>query len=259
MRYFESRVHFVFTLLVVMLFIWSAPALNMNQFAEGGIQIAGNIIKGLLYPDLTLLLNVSTNGVAFLLLETMAIAFLGTIVGGLLALPFAFLSASNVVPKPVANLVRLFLIVIRTVPAIVYGLMFIRVTGPGAFAGVLTMSLTSIGMLSKLYVDVIEDLDTSILESMESIGCNTFEKIRFGIIPQLTAMFMSIIIYRFDMNVRDAAIVGLVGAGGIGAPLIFAMNAYRWSEAGSILIGLMALILVVEYVSNIIRAKLVGR
>lgn len=259
MRYFESRVHFVIMLLIVMLFIWSASALNMNQFAEGGIQIAGNIIKGLLYPDLTLLLNVSTKGVAFLLLETMAIAFLGTIVGGLLALPFAFLSASNVVPKPVANLVRLFLIVIRTVPAIVYGLMFIRVTGPGAFAGVLTMSLTSIGMLSKLYVDVIEDLDTSILESMESIGCNTFEKIRFGIIPQLTAMFMSIIIYRFDMNVRDAAIVGLVGAGGIGAPLIFAMNAYRWSEAGSILIGLMALILVVEYVSNIIRAKLVGR
>lgn len=79
-------------------------------------------------------------------------------------------------PKPIAYVVRFLLILIRTIPAIVYGLMFIRVTGPGPFAGVLTMSLVSIGMLSKLYVDVIEDLDISILESMESIGCTTLEK-----------------------------------------------------------------------------------
>ena len=135
--------------------------------------------------------------------------------------------------------------------------MFIRVTGPGPFAGVLTMSLTSIGMLAKLYVDVIEDLDTSILESMESLGCTMIEKIRFGILPQLSALFLSIIIYRFDMNLRDAAVLGLVGAGGIGAPLIFAMNSYRWEEVGSILIGLVILILIVEYVSNKIRTKLV--
>ncbi len=112
-------------------------------------------------------------------------------------------------------------------------------------------------MLAKLYVDVIEDLDRSVLESMTSIGCTVFEKIRFGIIPQLSALFLSIIIYRFDMNLRDASVLGLVGAGGIGAPLIFAMNSYRWSEVGSILIGLIVLILIIEYVSNKIRSKLV--
>lgn len=154
--------------------------------------------------------------------------------------------------------VRFSLIIIRTIPAIVYGLMFIRVTGPGPFAGVLTMSLTSVGMLSKLYVDVIEELDTSVLESMESIGCTTIEKIRYGILPQLSALFTSIVIYRFDMNLRDASILGLVGAGGIGAPLIFAMNAYRWPEVGSILIGLIVLILIVEFVSNKVRNKLVN-
>lgn len=249
--------HIVSTLAVLILFLWSTSAIQMNNLTVNGLEIAGNILKGLVNPDMDLLLNFTQKGVAYLLLETMAIAFLGTIVGGVLAIPLAFLSASNIVPKPLSIIVRFILIIIRTIPAIVYGLMFIRVTGQGPFTGVLTISLTSIGMLSKLYVDVIEDLDTSVLESMESIGCTTIEKIRFGIIPQLTAMFLSIIIYRFDMNLRDAAILGLVGAGGIGAPLIFAMNSYRWSEAGSILIGLMILILIIEMISNKIRTKLV--
>jgi len=248
---------FLLTALVALLFLWSTSAIQLDNLTANGLTIAKNILLGLVQPNLELLFNMTSKGVLYLLVETMAIAFLGTIVGAVLAIPLAFLSASNIVPKPVAFIIRFFLIIIRTIPAIVYGLMLIRVTGPGAFTGVLTMWLTSIGMLSKLYVDVIEDLDTSILESMESLGCTTMEKIRYGILPQLFAMFTSIVIYRFDMNLRDAAILGLVGAGGIGAPLIFAMNAYRWSEVGSILIGLIVLILVIEYISNRIRSKLV--
>ncbi|WP_099458732.1 phosphonate ABC transporter, permease protein PhnE [Paenibacillus crassostreae] len=245
------------TVIVLIIFVWSTSAVQLDNVTANGLSIAKNILLGLIQPDTELLFNLTTGGVLYLLLETMAIAFLGTIVGAVLAIPLAFLSASNIVPKPVAYVIRLLLIVIRTIPPIVYGLMFIRVTGQGPFTGVLTISLTSVGMLSKLYVDVIEDLDTSVLESMESIGCTTIEKIRYGILPQLSAMFMSIVIYRFDMNLRDAAILGLVGAGGIGAPLIFAMNAYRWSEVGSILIGLIVLILIVEVVSNKVRSKLV--
>ena len=248
----------IFTgLVIIILLIWSVSAFSLNNLTGNGLAIAKNILLGLANPDWHLLMNVTTGGVPYLLVETMAIAFLGTIIGAILAIPLAFLSASTIVPKPLAFIVRLLLIFVRTIPAIVYGLMFIRVTGPGPFAGVLTMSLTSIGMLSKLYVDVIEDLDMKVLESMESIGCTTLEKIRFGILPQLSAMFLSIVIYRFDMNLRDATVLGLVGAGGIGAPLIFAMNAYKWSEVGSILLGLIVLILLIEYISNKIRTKLV--
>ncbi|MDQ0154434.1 phosphonate ABC transporter, permease protein PhnE [Robertmurraya andreesenii] len=254
----KRTVQNVITALILIIFImWSLTAVDLSNFTTKGVDIAKNIIVGIVTPSTELLFTFSKNGVPYLLVETMAIAFLGTIVGAILAIPLAFLSASNIVPKPIAFLVRLLLIFIRTIPAIVYGLMFIRVTGPGPFAGVLTMALTSIGMLSKLFVDVIEDLEVNILESLESIGCTTFEKIRYGIIPQLSAMFMSIAIYRYDMNLRDAAILGLVGAGGIGAPLIFAMNGYKWSEVGSILIGLMVLILIVEFLSNKIRNKLV--
>lgn len=254
----NNRYILTVSLIVTILFIWSISAINLQNMDKGSLAIASNIITGILNPDLGLLLNVtSTNGVFYLLIETIAIAFLGTLLGSFLAIPLAFLSASNVVSTPVSFLTRLLLIVIRTVPALVYGLMFIRVTGHGPFAGVLTISLVSIGMLAKLFVDAIENLDTCVLESMTSIGCTTFEKVRYGILPQLFSIFLSIVIYRFDMNLREASILGLVGAGGIGAPLIFAMNSYRWSEVGSILIGLVVLILIVELFSNRIRTKLV--
>lgn len=242
---------------ILVLFVWSLTTVNLNDIDQSGAGIAINIFKGLFQPDITLLFNFTEQGVLYLLLQTVAIAFLGTLVGSVLAVPLAFLAASNVVPKPVSWVTRLLLITIRTVPALVYGLMLIRVTGPGPFAGVLTVGLVSIGMLSKLFVDAIEELDTKVLESMTSVGCTTFEKIRFGIVPQLFSVFLSVMIYRFDMNMREASILGLVGAGGIGAPLIFAMRSYKWNQVGAILIGLVVLILIIEWVSNRLRSKLV--
>jgi len=246
------------TVIILILFVWSLTSVHLQDINQSGFKIALNILKGIINPDLALLFNISKQSVLYLLVQTAAIAFLGTIVGAVLSIPLAFLAASNIVPKPVSWLTRLLLIVIRTIPALVYGLMFIRVSGPGPMAGVLTVGLTSIGMLAKLYVDAIEELDTRVLESMTSIGCTTLEKIRYGIFPQLLSIVLSVTIYRFDMNMREASILGLVGAGGIGAPLIFAMNGYKWSQVGSILIGLVILILIIEWMSNRIRAKLIN-
>ncbi|MEO3948102.1 phosphonate ABC transporter, permease protein PhnE [Gorillibacterium sp. CAU 1737] len=254
----NHRYYLTAAVLVFLLFLWSFSSLHLSEINSSGLKIASNIVKGIVNPDLELLFNMSKQSVPYLLLQTLAIAFLGTVVGAVLSIPFAFLAASNIVPKPIAWVTRLLLIMIRTIPALVYGLMFIRVSGPGPFAGVLTISLTSIGMLSKLYVDAIEELDKKVLESMTSIGCSTFEKIRFGIIPQLMAIFLSVTIYRFDMNMREASILGLVAAGGIGAPLIFAMNSYKWNQVGSILIGLVVLILLIEWISTKLRSKLVN-
>lgn len=246
-------------LILSALLIWSILGVNISGFNPRGLEIARNIIFGILTPDLEFLLDfTSGGGVPYLLFETIAIAFLGTIFGSLLAIPISFLMSPSVVSRPVAFVTRLVVIFIRTIPSLVYGLMFIRVTGPGPYAGVLTMSITSIGMISRLYVDVIENLDRGVLEAMTSMGCTTYEKIRYGILPQLFSNFLSVTIYRYDMNLRDATILGLVGAGGIGAPLIFAMRAYRWNEVGSILIGLVVLILAVEIFSNKLRGKLVN-
>ena len=243
-------------LIFVVLMAWSTSAVDFKGVSDGGSDIVKSILGGIIKPDTSLLFNLTNQGVPYLLLETMCIAFLGTIVGAVLAIPIAFISASNIVPKPIALIGRMIIMAVRTIPAFVYGLMFIRVTGPGAFAGLLTMSLCSIGMISKMYIDSIEDIDTRILESLDACGCTTFQKIRFGILPQLMPDFASTIIYRFDMNLRDATVLGLVGAGGIGAPLIFAMNAYKWNQVGAILAGLIVLVLIIEWLSGKIRVKL---
>ena len=249
-------VKLIVVLILVTLVAWSGTTIELSKIPENGAEISKNIIKGIFSPDTTLLFDTTNKGVAYLLLETICIAFLGTLVGSILAIPFAFLSATNIVPKPVALVFRTLIMAIRTVPTLIYGLMFIRVTGPGAFAGVLTVSVISIGMIAKLFIESIEDLDTKILESLDAAGCSTFEKIRYGILPQLFTDFVSTVIYRFEINIKDASILGLVGAGGIGAPLIFAMNAFNWDEVGAILCGLIVLVLVVEIVSTKIRTKL---
>ena len=249
---FEASVAVVFLALLV----WSASAVETSGTTQNGGKIAVNILKGIFQPDTKLLFNLTVQGVPYLLLETICIAFLGTVVGAIISIPLAFLSASNLTPKPVAFIGRIIIMAIRTVPPFIYGLMFVRVTGPGAFAGLLTMSLCSVGMVSKMYIEAIEDLDTRVLESLDAAGCSAWQKIRYGILPQLMPNFASSAIYRFDINLRDATVLGLVGAGGIGAPLIFAMNAYRWNEAGAILAGLIVLVLIVEWISTKIRVKL---
>lgn len=243
-------------IIIVGLLVWSFLGIQPSESNINGWGIVRNIFSGIFSPDWSLF-NLTQQGIPFLLVETLAIGLLGTLMGAILAIPFSFLQASNIVPKWIAYITRLFLILVRTIPTLVYGLIFIRVVGPGPFAGILTMAMTSIGMLAKLFTESILDINKDILESLSALGMTTFEKIRFGILPQLSAMFLSTIIYRFDINIRDATILGLVGAGGIGAPLIFAINGYKWKQVGAILIGLMVLVLTIEYFSSKLRSKLV--
>ena len=239
-------------LFILLLIVWASKGINFSGIKSNGVDIAKNVLSGIIHPDVKMLLT----EVPALLLETICIALIGTLIGAVLAVPLAFLSSTNIMPKWISVIGLFIIAALRTFPAFVYGLMFIRVTGPGAFAGVLTVSVISIGMISKLFIESIEDLDTRILESLDAAGCNTFEKIRYGILPQLFTDFVSTVIYRFEINIKDASILGLVGAGGIGAPLIFAMNAFNWDEVGAILCGLIVLVLVVEIVSTKIRTKL---
>ena len=239
-------------LFIVIVIVWASKGINFSGIKSNGVDIAKNVLSGILHPDLEMLLT----EVPALLLETICIALIGTLIGAVLAVPLAFLSSTNIMPKWISVIGLFIIAALRTFPAFVYGLMFIRVTGPGAFAGVLTVSVISIGMIAKLFIESIEDLDTKILESLDAAGCNTFEKIRYGILPQLFTDFVSTVIYRFEINIKDASILGLVGAGGIGAPLIFAMNAFNWDEVGAILCGLIILVLVVEIISTKIRTKL---
>lgn len=243
-------------LLIVVMVGWSASDIKFTGLTVTGTEVAKGVLHGVFSPDTALLFGTSDTDVPYLLLQTIAIAVLGTLIGAVLAIPFAFLASFNIMPKPVAYAVRVLILMIRTIPSIVWALMWIRVTGPGAACGVITQSICSIGMISKMYITAIEDLDTHILESLDAMGCTPFQKIRYGVIPQLTASFISTTIYRFDINLKDATTLGIVGAGGIGASLVQCLNSRRWAMVGAFVWGLMVLVLIIELVSTRIRRKL---
>lgn len=215
-----------------------------------------NMIRGFAHPAPALLFSPAPEGVAALLLETVCIAFAGTCLGALAALPLAFLASSRVAPKPVAAAVRTVILALRSVPFLLYGLIFIRVTGPGSFAGVLTLAVCSLGLLCKRFGQAVDSVDFRAVRALEAMGVPGLPRLARGLVPQLRAAFASAALYRFDVNLREAAVLGLVGAGGIGAPLVFAMNQYAWSEAAALALGLVLLTWLVDILSSRLRARL---
>ena len=255
----RPRLWWLYTLIVLIvaaLLGWSGTSITYKGLASKGMVIAQGIGNGLLHPDTNLLFNLTNEGVPYQLLQTVAIAVLGTIIGGILAIPFSFLACDKIVPKWVSVIFHAVILGIRTIPSLVWALVWIRVTGPNAFCGVVTESVCSIGMICKMYINAIEDIDTRILESLDASGCNGFQKIRYGILPQIIPNFISTVIYRFDINVKDATTLGIVGAGGIGAALIQCMNSSRWSMVGAYLCGMIVLMIVIEIFSTKVRSKL---
>ena len=268
----RPKLWWLYTLIVLIVFAlisWSGSTVQYKGLAAKGTEIAKGIWNGLISPDRSLLftlneegaivspfINVTPEGVPYQLLQTVAIAVLGTLIGGVLAIPFSFLACEKIVPKWIAFIFNVFILLIRTIPSLVWALVWIRVTGPNAFCGVVTQSICSIGMICKMYITAIEDIDVRILESLDAAGCSRFQKIRYGMLPQIIPNFISTVIYRFDINVKDATTLGIVGAGGIGAALIQCITSSRWSMVGAYLFGMILLMIVIELFSTWIRKKL---
>lgn len=241
---------------IIALVIWGNSGSQFQGLTEKGLNVARAILFGITHPETMLLFDLSEKGIPYLILETISIAFLSTFIGACLAIPISFLSSTNIVPKPVAYIFRAITLLIRTIPSLIWALIWIRVTGPGAFCGVITQSICSIGMISKMNISAIENLDEGVLEALDACGANTFEKIRCGVIPQLSATFISTAIYRFDINLKDATILGIVGAGGIGFPLNDAIANARWNRVGAFLLVLIIMVIIIEWISTQIRASL---
>jgi phosphonate transport system permease protein len=236
-------------IIILLLSLWSLNVLNFQGISENGAIIARNIIQSLFEPNLDAFLSFDVDSVWYLMFETLGIALLGTLLGGLLSLPFALLTARNIVGEKASIIGTTTLTIIRTFPYFILGIMFVRVTGPGPFAGVLTIAVLSIGMTAKLFIEAIEDIDAQ--------GANLLQKILYGVLPQLMASFISTLMHRFEINLKNATVLGLVGAGGIGFTLVSAMTAFRWHDAASALWGIIVFVLIIELLSNIIREKLI--
>ncbi|ANF96418.1 phosphonate ABC transporter, permease protein PhnE [Paenibacillus bovis] len=191
------------------------------------------------------------------MVETIQIALVGTMLGGILAIPFALLCAYNVMPNRAVSVpVRLILNLVRTVPDLLFAAIFVAIFGIGPFAGMLAIMFFSFGLIAKLTFEAIESIDPGPLEAMTAVGANKIQLIMFGVLPQAMPHYMSYLLYAFEVNVRAASVLGLVGAGGIGLLLDRSLGLFRYDRAAIIILLTLVIVLVIDYGSTILRRKL---
>ncbi len=195
-----------------------------------------------------------------LLFETFFMAMMATVFGVLVAMPISFLAARNLMRGPLARLIYMLVragaSLTRSVDAIIWAIIFAVWVGMGSFAGALALFLHSIADLVKLYSEQLESIDPGPVEAVTATGANRLQVIRYGIIPQIINPYLSFTLYRWDINVRMATVVGVVGGGGIGWRLYGYLKAWQFPEASMFTILIIALVWAIDYVSARLRAKL---
>lgn len=236
-------------IVVLAIIIWAFAGVPSLELKSKSLEILKSIFSGLFHPDISYIYIPDGEDLLRGLLETFAIAVVGTFIAAIICIPLAFLGANNMVKlRPVSGVSKFILSVIRVFPEIVMALIFIKAVGPGSFSGVLALGIHSVGMLGKLLAEDIESLDFSAVESLKASGANKIKTLVFAVIPQIMPAFLSLILYRFELNLRSASILGLIGAGGIGTPLIFAIQTRSWDRVGIILIGLVLMVAIVDLI-----------
>ncbi len=192
------------------------------------------------------------------MIETLNIATLGTLLTLIFAVPLALINASNVVASPVLHwIARFFLVSSRSVNSLVWALLFVAIFGPGVLAGVLAIAFRSIGFVGKLLGEALEEINMGSIEALRATGAPWGSVMLKGYWPQVMPAFFSIVLFRWDINVRESAVLGLVGAGGIGVVLNDSMNLFQWQEVAMSLLAIFTVVVLAEIVVVAIRNRLI--
>jgi phosphonate transport system permease protein len=236
----------------VLLLLWSAGGVGFDfvKLGDGAINM-GEFLSRLFPPDF------SRIGVILeLLLETVQMAIVGTVLGAVLSLVVAFAAASNMSPAWVYFPARWVMNVIRSVPDLVFALMFVSAVGLGPFAGILAMTLGSLGSIGKIFAEAMESVDRGPMVAMEAVGASKRQVIQYGVLPQAAPLLVSYTLLLFEGNVRGATILGLVGAGGIGLELTTAMRMYDYGHLSAIIICIIVAVTAIDQCSALIRRRI---
>jgi phosphonate transport system permease protein len=197
---------------------------------------------------------------SFYLGETILISYVGTLSGAVLAFGLNFLAAENTAPAPWLRIVvKRLMEFCRTVPDIVFALIFVIAFGLGPMAGVLAISIHTIGALGKQYSEMVENIDMKPVEGVRCTGAGWISCMRFAVLPQVAAGFASYTLLRFEINVRGASVMGFVGAGGIGQELLVAIRKFYYSDVSAILLMIILTVFVIDIGTGWIRGRLFGR
>ncbi len=191
--------------------------------------------------------------------DTINIATLGTIGGVIMAVPVAFMAARNTTPSAtILRPIALFIIVAsRSINSLIWALLLVAIIGPGLLAGIIAIALRSIGFVGKLLYEAIEETDARQIEAIEATGASGAQVLSYGIVPQIMPAFWGISVFRWDINIRESTILGLVGAGGIGLKLQASLNTLAWSQVSVILLLILATVVLSEWVSARMRHAII--
>ena len=192
------------------------------------------------------------------MLQSVGMAFLGTLIAATIALPLGFLGARNVLPMPLVRFpLRRAFDLLRGIDSLVWALVYVRAVGLGPLAGVLAIATTDIGIFAKLWAEAIENVERKQVEGVRAAGGNAVNTVRFGIIPQVLPIMLSNVLYMFESNTRSATILGIIGAGGIGFALSDRIRAHRWDEVGFIIIMIIVVVALIDFISHALRTRVI--
>jgi phosphonate transport system permease protein len=224
------------------IFFWDSP------------RVAGDISSRMVPPAWSYM-----NKLWVPLWDTINIATLGTVIALFLAVPVAFLAARNTTPsvtfvRPIALLI---IVSSRSINSLIWALLLVSIVGPGIFAGVIAIGLRSIGFIAKLLYEAIEEIDENQVEAITATGAKRVQVMAYAIVPQIMPAFAGIAVFRWDINIRESTVLGLVGAGGIGLQLQASLNVLAWPQVTVILLAILATVLVSELVSARVRHAII--
>jgi phosphonate transport system permease protein len=224
---------------------------NWTRIADGwerGLRFVG----GFLQPDFTSRWRDISQG----LIESLTMTLTSTVVGVAISIPIGIGAARNLAPRAIYMVCRVIIALSRALQEIIIAIFFVAMFGFGPFAGFLTLSFATIGFIAKLLAEDIEDIDEAQAEAIRATGASWFQLINYAIQPQVMPRLIGLSLYRLDINFRESAVIGIVGAGGIGSTLNTALNRYEYDSAGAILLIIIAIVMVAEYSSSHLRKAL---
>lgn len=240
--------------LIAVVYVWSVYGTHFStRELIAGLPAMQDIISRMLPPNFSTLPKLLGPT-----LETVQISILGTTLAIIFCIPLGIMAAKNVTPNPLLyHLSRFILNATRSISEIIFALIFVAALGLGPFPGVMAVGVHSVGMLGKFLAESIENIDPGPVEALTATGASAVQVFRYAIFPQILPEFITLCLYRWELNFRSATVLGVVGAGGIGFELITSMRLFLYQEMSTVLVVVLVTVIIVDLISSKIRSKII--
>ncbi|PSP45047.1 phosphonate ABC transporter, permease protein PhnE [Halobacteriales archaeon QH_6_64_20] len=253
--FYNHYVKWAVYVVITVFLLWSAWNMRISPArAVEGWDAAVGLVQGMVPPEFTT--QFKNELLIEGLVESVAMSVVATIVGVILSIPVAFMAAENIAPRPVYWTGRGIITGSRALHELIIAIIAVKAVGIGALAGVIALSYKTIGFFAKLLAEEIEDIDAGQMEAVEATGASRIQTLLFGVVPQVMPRIVGLTIYRWDINIRHSTIVGIVGAGGIGATLLNAFDKYDYDFFLTIIIAIIAVVMLGELISTYVRGRI---